>query len=143
MRQRCYPICLALLLSGCYTGVKHVSGSAFEREFTKSQTAIGAEEANLLAASEWSKPISLQNDGLHDQAIRARLLIIQGREPAYGGPPTTNGAMTFVELQNVTGSCCDDIDIYFSVTNLHCELLNATGTALPEPDGGAWSGRGP
>src|SRR6266568_2436858 len=37
MKHMRYIVCLALLLSGCYTGVKHVSGRAFEREFAKSQ----------------------------------------------------------------------------------------------------------
>jgi hypothetical protein len=63
-------------------------------------------------------------------------------EPAYGGPPTTNGAMTFVELQNVDGACCDSIEIYFAVTNLHCELSDATGKAVPKATPTSWGGRG-
>ena len=111
--------------------------------FAVCQLCIAAGDTNIIAVSEWSKPISLRNDQLHDVAIRGRLLIIQGMEPAYGGPPTTNGAMTFVELQNVTGACCDGIDVYFAVTNLHCELSDATGKAVPKPTGGPWGGRGP
>jgi hypothetical protein len=65
-------------------------------------------------------------------------------EPAYGGPPTTNGAMTFIELQNVTGAYGGDIDVCFAVTNLHCELSDAAGKAVPMPTGGkGWGGRGP
>jgi hypothetical protein len=81
---------------------------------------------------EWSKPVSLRNDQLHDQAIRGRLLIVRGMEPAYGGPPTTNGAMTFVELQNVTGGCCDDIDVCFDVMKVNCELSDSAGKTANE-----------
>ena len=38
MKHLRYIACLALLLSGCQTGVKHVSGRTFQRQFTKSQT---------------------------------------------------------------------------------------------------------
>ena len=99
-------------------------------------------DTNIIAMSEWSKPISLRNNQLHDEAIRGRLLIVQGMEPGYGGPPT-NGAMTFVELQNVTQACCDGIEVYFAVTNLHCELTDATGKAIPKPTRVGWGGRGP
>jgi len=51
--------------------------------------------------------------------------------------------MTFVELQNVTDAGGEGIDVYFAVTNLHCELSDATGKAVPEPGGGQWGGRGP
>ena len=100
---------------------------------------FGADDTNVVIMSEWSKPVSLRNDHLHDESIRARLLILQGAEPAYGGPPTTNVAMTFVELQNVTGACCDDIDVYFDVTKLNCALTDSAGRAVPLP-GGGWSG---
>jgi len=111
--------------------------------FAACQLCFAGGDTNLIAVSEWSKAVSLRNEQLHDEAIRGRLLILQGMEPAYGGPPTTNGAMTFVELQNVTGACCDSIDIYFAVTNLHCVLSDARGKAIPKPGSGGWGGRGP
>jgi len=111
--------------------------------FAACQLCIAVGDTNIIAVSEWSKPISLRNDRLHDEAIRGRLLIVQGMEPAYGGPPTTNGAMTFVELQNVTGACCDGIVVFFAVTNLHCEVSDATGKAVPKATGGGSGGRGP
>jgi hypothetical protein len=81
---------------------------------------------------------------LHDQAIRGRLLIVEGMPPAYGGPPSTNGAMTFVELQNVTPACCDDIEVFFDVMKLNCVLTDVTGEAVTNPVGPwAWGGRGP
>ena len=103
------------------------------------QLSFAGGDTNIIAMSEWSKPVSLRDDQFHDIGIRGRLLIVQGMQTAYGGPPTTNGAMTFVELQNV-GLCA--IEVYFAATNLHCELSDATGKAVPKPTGGAWSGRG-
>jgi hypothetical protein len=111
--------------------------------FAACQLCFAGVDTNIIVMSEWSKPVSLRDDQLHDETIRGRLLILQGMEPAYGGPPTTNEAMTFVELQNVTGACCDSIDIYFAVTNLHCELSDATGKAVPKTSPLGWSGRGP
>lgn len=99
---------------------------------------------DLIVVSDWSEPISLRNENLHDQAIRGRLLIVEGMEPAYGGPPTTNRAMTFVELQNVSGGYDDKgIDICFDVMKLKCELTDATGKLLPKPNPGPWGGPGP
>src|SRR5438094_6502068 len=97
------------------------------------QLCSAGEDANIIAISGWSRPVSLRNDHLHDIAIRGRLLILQGMEPAYGGMSTTNGAMTFIELQNVAGACCDSIDIYFAVTNLRCELSNTTSKVVLKP----------
>jgi hypothetical protein len=107
--------------------------------FASCQLCFAGENANIIAMSEWSKPVSLRND-VHDIAIRGRLLIVKGAEPAYGGPTPENLAMTFVELQNVG---LEAIEVYFSVTNLHCELSDAAGKAVPKPTGGAWGGRGP
>src|SRR5512140_2364228 len=44
---------------------------------------FGADDTNVVIMSEWSKPVSLRNDHLHDESIRARMLILQGVEPAY------------------------------------------------------------
>jgi hypothetical protein len=111
--------------------------------FALCQLCIAAENTNILFVSEWSKPGSLRNDQGHDESIRGRILIVQGMEPAYGGPPTTNGAMTFVELQNVTQGNGGGIEIYFAVTNLHCELSDAAGKAVPKAEVHGWGGRGP
>ena len=103
------------------------------------QFCFAGEDTNIIAMSEWSQPVSLRNDQLHDIAIRERLVIVQGMETGYGGPPTTNGAMTFVELQNLG---LEGIEVYFAVTNLHCELSDATGKAVPKAMGVGWGGRG-
>src|SRR5579883_634387 len=107
------------------------------------QICFGAGEASIIAMSAWSKPAALRNQHGHDEAIRGRLLIVKGTEPGYGGPNLENGAMTFVELQNVTPSCGEGIDVYFAVTNLHCQLADAAGKAVPLPTQGGWGGRGP
>ena len=111
--------------------------------FVACQLCFAAGDTNIIAMSDWSKPISLRNEEGHDESIRGRLLIVQGMEPDLGGLLTSNWAMTFVELQNVTGACCDAIDVYFAVTNLHCELSDITGKAVPILNGGGGSGRGP
>lgn len=107
------------------------------------QVCFAAGDTNVILMSEWSEPVSLRNTHLHDQAVRGRLLILEGMEPAYGGPPTANRAMTFVELQNVTGAYGEGIELYFAVTNLHCQLSDATGKAVPKPTVTSWGGRGP
>lgn len=107
--------------------------------FAVCQLCLAVDDTNVINMSEWSKPVSLRNDQLHDGLIRGRMLILKGMDPAYGGPPTTNGTMTFVELQNVTGSCCEGIDFYFDVKKLKCELTDSAGMTVPLP-GGGWSG---
>lgn len=106
-------------------------------------TSSSSKDTTVLFVSDWSKPGSLRDDHLRDQALRGRLLVLQGMEPDYGGPPTTNGAMTFVELQNVTQANSGSIEVYFAVTNLHCELIDAAGKAVPTESPVAWGGRGP
>jgi hypothetical protein len=107
------------------------------------QLCFGAGEVSIIATSAWSKSAALRNEQGHDEAIRGRLLIVKGAEPGYGGPSPENGAMTFVELQNVTAACGEGIDVYFAVTNLHCQLADAAGKTVPLPAQGGWGGRGP
>lgn len=102
---------------------------------------FAAGDTNIIAMSEWSKSVPLQNDQGHDVDIHGRLVIVRGTEPAYGGPPTT-GTMTFVELKDTTGASGEATKIYFAVTNLHCQLVDATGNPAPK-EGGPGSGRGP
>lgn len=101
-----------------------------------------ADDSNIIAKSDWSKPVGLQNlETGHDISIRGRLLILAGNEPAYGGPKTDNASMTFVELQDVTGACCENVDVSFDSMELKCVLTDEHGKDVPKP-GGAWSGRG-
>jgi hypothetical protein len=102
------------------------------------------ENTNVIAASDWSNPVSLENlETGHDHSIRGRLLIVAGSEPAYGGPKTDNAAMTFVELQNADGAYSESIDVCFDVMKLNCTLTDGSGKNVPKPMGGAWGGRGP
>jgi len=103
-----------------------------------------ADDTNILCASDWSQPVSLRVlERGHDHAIRGRLLIVAGSEPAYGGPKTDNHATTFVELQNVTGAYSEGIEVCFDVMKLSCTLTNQNGKSVPMPAGGGWGGRGP
>jgi hypothetical protein len=103
-----------------------------------------ADETNIIAKSDWSEPVGLQNlETGHDHSIRGRLLIIAGMEPAYGGPKTDNAAMTFVELQNADGAYSENVDLSFDSMKLKCTLTDANGKEIAKPMGGAWGGRGP
>lgn len=70
-------------------------------------------------------------------------MIIGGNEPAYGGPHTDNAAMTFIELQNVTGAYSENVEVCFDSMKLSCVLTDEHGKSVPKPMGGGWSGRGP
>lgn len=103
-----------------------------------------ADGTNIIAKSEWSEAVELRNlETGHDHSIRGRLLVIAGNEPAYGGPNTDNGAMTFIELQNVTSAYGECVDVCFDTMKLKCMLTDKDGKDIPKPEGGAWSGRGP
>lgn len=97
-----------------------------------------AGDTNIIAASEWSEPVVS-----NDHSVRARLVIVEGGEPAYGGPKSENFASTFVELQNVTGACCPSVKVYFDVQALRCQLTGTNGLPVPLADVGGWGGRGP
>jgi hypothetical protein len=103
-----------------------------------------ADDTNIIAVSDWSKPVELENlETGHSHDIRGRLLIVAGMEPAYGGPKTDNAAMTFVELQNVTGAYGENVEVCFDSIKLKCVLADERGKDVPKPMGGAWGGRGP
>jgi hypothetical protein len=103
-----------------------------------------ADDTNIIAMSDWSKPVSLTVlETMHEHAIRGRLLIVSSSEPAYGGPKTDNAAMTFVELQNVTGAQGEGIEICFDVMKLNCNLTDESGKSVAKPMGETWGGRGP
>lgn len=102
-----------------------------------------ADDTNIIAKSEWSEPVGLQNlETGHDHSIRGRLLILAGNEPAYGGPKTDNATMTFVEFENITGASGENVDLCFDAMKLKCVLTDGNGKNIPKP-GGAYSGRGP
>ena len=93
-----------------------------------------ADDTNIIVKTEWSESVGLRNlETGHDISIRGRLLIVAGSEPAYGGPKTDNAAMTFVELQNVTGAVCEDVDVYFDKVKLKCTLTDEKGKDISKP----------
>jgi hypothetical protein len=94
--------------------------------------------SNVLVATDWSEPVDFS-----DHAVRGRLLIIEGSEPAYGGPKTERHVTMFVELQHVTGACCPSVKLYFDVMGLNCDLVETNGKAVPLENVGGWGGRGP
>lgn len=103
-----------------------------------------ADDTNIIAKSNWSEPVGLLNlETLHHHSIRGRLLIVAGNEQAYVGPRTDNAAMTFVELQNVTGAYGENVDVCFDSMKLKCALTDEHGKEPPKPMGGGYSGRGP
>lgn len=104
-----------------------------------------ADETNIIVKTEWSEPVGLRNlETGHEHTIRGRLLIVSGMEPAYGGPKTDNAAMTFVELQNVTGAYGENADVCFDTMKLKCALTDQDGKDVPKTrGGGGWGGRGP
>jgi len=106
--------------------------------------SCSANDTNIIVKSDWSEPVELRNlETGHDHCIRGRLLIVDGCEPARGGPGTTNAAMTFVELQNVTGAYSEAADVLFDSTKLKCTLTDEHGKDVPKPMGVvAYSGRG-
>ena len=103
-----------------------------------------ADDTNIIAVSDWSEPVALQNlETGHDHDIRGRLLIIAGNEPAHWQRQTDNAVMTFVELQNVDGGYSENVDVLFDSTKLQCTLTDEHGKDAPKPrSGGGYSGRG-
>lgn len=104
-----------------------------------------ADDTNIIIKSEWSEPVELRNlESGHDHYIRGRLLIVDGYEPAYGGPrANNNAAMMFVELQNVTGAYSESPDILFDSAKFKCALTDENGKEVQKPSGFiAYSGRG-
>lgn len=147
MKRFGYILSMSFVLAGTFLGCctnKANSASGHESTSRLSPPILTAGVTNgLVAITQWSKAVSLRNQDSHDIPIRGRLLILQGVEPAYGGPPTTNGAMTFIELQNVYAASGGGIEVYFAVTNLHCNLSDATGRVVAGRSGGGYGGRGP
>jgi hypothetical protein len=93
------------------------------------------DDTNVIAMSDWSDKVEF-----NDCAVRGRLLIMEGYEPAYGGPRTGKQNMMFVELQNVTGAAGGSVKVYLDVNNLHLDLLDANGDHVQRPLGHSGGG---
>ena len=99
---------------------------------------FAADETDVIVATGWSAPVE---SNWH--AIRARLLILSGSEPAYGGQKTDNHTMMFIELQNAQGASGGSDKLFFDVMGLKLNLVDASGKSAPKPEISAWGGRGP
>lgn len=103
------------------------------------QFSYAGEDTNIVAMSDWSKPVSAANGA----TIRARMIISQVNSPAHAGPQKETAF--YLEFQNVTGAVGSPLQFYFDpVRALRCELLDADGKPPPaEGMGGSGSGAGP
>jgi hypothetical protein len=100
--------------------------------------SLAADNTNVLVATDWTAPVDFSH-----HAIRGRLLIVEGNEPAYGGPQKERHVSMFVELQHVAGACCPSVKLYFDVMGLNCELVESNGKPVPLEQPMGWGGRGP
>lgn len=100
------------------------------------QLSYAGGDANIVAISEWSKPVATKNGA----TLRARMIISQEHSPAHVGPQKETAF--YLEFQNVTGSVGSPLQFYFDPGRaFRCELLDADGKP-PPPEGGAGSGGG-
>jgi hypothetical protein len=98
-------------------------------------------DTNIIAMSDWSKPVSYIEAGQqYGSIIRGRLIIQKGGySPRYGGP--TPEIAVYVELQNVSRDSCE---LFFDdVQGLRCEFTKADGIIYnPTRGGGNGYGNG-
>ena len=100
------------------------------------QFSYASGDTNIVAISEWSKPVSTTNGTI----LRARMIISQEHSPAHAGPQKETAF--YLEFQNVTAAVGFPLQFYFDPGRaFRCELLDATGKP-PPPEGGAGSGGG-
>ena len=100
------------------------------------QFSYAGGDADVVAISDWSKPVSATNGA----TLRARMIISQVHPPAQVGPQKETAF--YLEFQNVTGVVGSPFKFYFDPGSaLRCELLDADGKPSP-PEGGAGSGGG-
>jgi hypothetical protein len=103
---------------------------------TACQFCIAGGETNIIAMSDWSKPVGTK----YGQTLRGRMLIAQEHSPAHAGP--TPETEVYLELQNVSGAAGAPMQICFDPgRGLRCEVLDADGKPPPSI-GGAGSGGG-
>jgi hypothetical protein len=100
------------------------------------QFSYAGGDADVVAMSDWSKPVSATNGA----TLRARMIIAQVHSPAHAGP--LKETAFYLEFQNVTGAVGSPLKFYFDPGSaLRCELLDADGKPSP-PEGGAGNGGG-
>jgi len=100
------------------------------------QVCFAGEDTNIIAMSDWSKPVATQS-GSHVQKLRARMLVMYGRGACFDGPnPETQ---FYLELSNIS---CANVPMQICFDPLHqlsCALLDVNGKPVPTPRPGAGS----
>jgi len=86
------------------------------------------ESTNVIALSDWSSPVRCE-----DIAVRARLLILSGSPPNYGGSEPERGTMLFLELENMTTTHRAAAKVFFDWANLRFEFVGTNGLSVPFP----------
>ncbi len=104
-----------------------------------SQFCIAGGDTNIIAMSDWSKPVAASP--YYGHTIRARMIIAQGRGAAFDGPwPETQ---FYLEFQNVSGAISYPMQFYFDPSEgVHCELRDANGKSPSQAGGGSGGGAG-
>lgn len=83
------------------------------------------ESPQMVAASAWSKPVES-----HDQFLRARWLLLEGRSRAYAGPGQE--LMLYVEIENATSAWGEPLRVYFDPSSgLHFDVVDKNGKQVP------------
>lgn len=90
----------------------------------------GADGHRTILEGDWSSPVTV-----HDQTLRARLIILEGRSPAYAGP--SSEVLVYLELQNMTAGAREPLRIYFDASrNLKVTVRDSKGRPVPPAPGG-------
>jgi hypothetical protein len=105
---------------------------------------FAADDTNLSASGEWSKPISTQ----YGHAVWGRLLICETPDHARSEPRTDTAV--YLELQEFSSAVrsvrvycvLDRMSLPLDAPGLRCELRDSSGKLIPDSPGG-FSGGGP
>jgi hypothetical protein len=99
-------------------------------------SGLAGGETNVIAASEWSEPVEQ-----HDHSVRGRVIVCEGRSPAYAGEGQE--VLVYLELENVTRSWGQPLKLYCDpMGGARYELSDANGRRVP-PAPTAGSGGAP
>jgi hypothetical protein len=102
--------------------------------FIAAQQLCFASDTNLIAISDWSKPVGNE----FENQLRVRTIITYGRSPGFSGPlPETQ---FYLEFEN-TAWPRFATEFYFDPEHgLHCEVRDANGKLLTTGGGGSGPG---
>ena len=104
--------------------------------FAVCQVCFAGEDANILALSDWSKPVEAK----YGQVLCARMMIAQEHSLVIPAHRRRQNFIWNFKMYRVAGA---PMQIYFDPENgIHCEMLDANGKP-PPPSGSRGSGGGP